>query len=232
MEYMTFSFINLSGLNLHLIYFLLVMPVIVMIGAFLKLFLGIRIMSLNVLLTLTYALAFLVPDNTLASVVLGSVITIFVYFFSYYIKRLTINAVVHHLSRIAFVIATISIIVLATLSSFVYFTDLERIVNVIEINPFGLIMLVILSEFFSANQVQKGIKTSRTLFINTLAVSIGTSLLISFSMFEAFLLQYPIIVLFIIVSLFFIGQYSGMRVSEFIRFLPIAMNKDSVNKND
>lgn len=233
MQEISFSFINYSGLSPQIIYFLLVAPIIVAVGTFGRHLIGLKLMSINVLLSLVYVLAFIVPDNTMASIILGLVLSVFIYFCSYYVKKLSINAGMHYFARISFVIAVIALISLGVLAVSVYFLNLQSHMDFAKVNPFAVVLLVALSEFFSSNQIQKGIKISRMLFINTLALGVGTAFLVSLYSFQRFLLDYPVIILFVIISLFFIGKYSGMRLNEVLRFSSISTNNNSSEtKND
>lgn len=221
-------FISDEGINSLLIYSLLVIPVIVSFGAMARHFIGLKMMSLTVLLIVTYVLAFLFIDNTLMSIGIGLLLLIFIYFFSYLIKKLTVSAGLHHFSRIALVISFVSLFSLILILFSAKYLNFSQYTAYLVINPFCVVLAVVLSEFFSASQIQKGFKTSRLLFWNTLIVGILTAMLISWHVFQEFLFKYPYIVLGFILLSYLIGMYKGVRITEVLRFSSVANhnNKD------
>lgn len=221
-------FVSDEGINSLLIYSLLVIPIIVSFGAIARHFIGLKMMSLTVLLIISYVLAFLFIDNTLLSIGVGLVLMIFVYFFSYIIKKLTVSAGLHHFSRIALVISFVSLFSLIIILLVAKYFNLGQYISYIAVNPFCVVLAVVLSEYFSASQIQKGFKTSRILFWNTLILGILTATLISWHTFQEILFKYPYIVLICILMSYLIGTYKGVRITEVLRFSSVANhNKDS-----
>ncbi len=223
----------ISGvLNAELAFYtILIIPIVLSVGLIWRYFIGIKTMSINVFLVLTYAFAFLIPDSTLISITLGLLISIYIFFIAYYFKKLTLNLQLHYWARISviilFVSATIFSLFFAT-----FYLFLPNVISVIRIQPLGIILLLSLTEIFASQQIQKGIKTARSLFINTLLVSVCVAFLISLDGVQKFVLSNPIIsVLFIILSLL-IGRYSGMRLTEYLRFWSVYKSIQHGKKNN
>jgi hypothetical protein len=207
-----------NGVSPDLIYFLLIMPLVVMVATLGRHVLGLKLLGIYVILSMTYILGFIVDNNTVLSVSMGTGILVFIYLFSYYIKKLTINLGLHYFSRISLVITMISILLVVCLIIVGMYPWIIGYVKLSTLNPFALIMAVFLGEHFSSNQTQKGIKTSRILFLNSLVLSLLVGALISIDDFGSFILKYPYLALVFMLFTFMAGKYKGMRVSELVRF--------------
>lgn len=215
-----------NGVPVDLVYFLLTVSFVVMVATFARHVLGMKVMEMHVILSVSYVLAFLLRDNSLFSISLGLGVILFIYFFSYYIKRLTLILGLHYFARISVVITMISILLLAALFVAGQYPNLIDLSKLNLINPLGIVLAVLLSEHFSSNQTQKGIKKSRFLFFNSLFLSLLVSLTISWYQFEWALLRYPYVIVLFMLLTFLFGRYKGMRVSEFARFRDIKLDRE------
>lgn len=213
-----------NGIHPDVIYFLLVVSFVVMIATIVRHIFGIKILGMYAFVSMTFVIAFLLRAYSSLSIALSVGILIFIYFFSYFVKRLTIKLNLHYFSRISVVITMISFFLLILLFLAGQNNDLVNNLKLNEITPFAIVIAVMLSEHYSSHQTQKGYKTSRKMFLNTLTLSILTGTLISWDTFELYSLRYPYTVLaFMLVSLL-AGRYKGLRVSEILRFSKIQDN--------
>lgn len=225
------KFFSTNGLDALLVYFLLITPIIVAFGSVARHLIGLKMMSLTVFLIITYVLAFLIYNNTLLSLGVGLVLVIFIYFFSYAIKKFMADALLHYFSRIAIVISLVSIAILVLISIIFKIFNLNFYSDYYTVNPFSAFLAIVLSEYFSANQIQKGYKTSRLLFWNTLIFSAIIAFFVSLHVVQSFILKYPFVVLGFVLISYFVGRYQGIRLAEVLRFKSIAKQK-SRNVND
>jgi hypothetical protein len=90
------------------------------------------------------------------------------------------------------------------------------------INPFAIVLSVALAEQFSSHQIQKGIKTSRNMFFNTVLLSVILGLIVSMNWTENLILTYPYLVFLALIITYFIGKYQGIRLNEVLRFQSIS----------
>lgn len=198
------------------------------VGTTVRHFLGIKVMSLYVYILMSFVVAFSVSNNSVVSLIIGSISIIITYILSYYVKRLANDAGLHYFARVSVVLGLVSLLIFSVIFTLDIFLDGD-IKNVIEMfNALILIMIVVLCEYFASNQTQKGIKKSRVLFINTLIISILTGSLISWTGFEKFLLNNAYISFIALVMIFIVGRYTGFRINELFRFNDIS----SESKND
>lgn len=222
-------FLSNEGVNNLLIYSLLVIPIIVAFGTIARHFIGMKMMSLTVLLITSYVFAFLFADNTFLSIGIGLLLVIFIYFFSYLVKNFIVNGGLHYFSRISLIISFVSLLSLFIILVAAKFLNFGEYSSYLSMNPFCVVLAVVLSEYFSASQIQKGFKTSRMLFWNTLFLSIFIAGLISWRGFQVFVFKYPFIILFFVLISYLIGRYQGVRLTEVLRFNSVANenSKDS-----
>jgi hypothetical protein len=215
-----------NGVPADLIYFLLMVPFIVMVGTFVRHVLGMKVLGMSVIVSMAYIAAFLLREYSLLSVSIGTGVIVFIYLFSYYVKRLTIHLGLHYFSRISIVITMISLSLLAILVIAGRFPELVDSAKLYETSPFAVVIAVLLSEHFSSNQTQKGIKKSRQLFLNSLIVAFLVGLLVSWDPFQTFSFENWYLVFAWMIMTFLFGKYTGMRVNELFRFRDIKLDKN------
>lgn len=223
------SFVAPMGMNLTLIYFLLLIPFIALFGTISRHWLGIKTMSLGVLVAMTYVFAFVVNDRSLYSLAMAFILIIFIYFSSYFVKRFTINAGMHYYARIAFVISTISILVLLIFLGLFQIEYIHSNYSYLSINSFAVILAVALAEQFSSHQIQKGFRTSRQMFLTTLILAALLGFIASINSVQVFVFEYPYLIFVVLIITYLIGKYQGMRLNEIFRFNSVSNSED---KND
>jgi hypothetical protein len=81
-----------------------------------------------------------------------------------------------------------------------------------------ILIIITLVEKFITVQIEKGGKTAITLAVETLIISIVGFFVINSSFLRNFLLAYPWIVLFTLPVNIILGKWTGLRLSEYIRF--------------
>lgn len=83
---------------------------------------------------------------------------------------------------------------------------------------FPILMLTLLAEEFIALQFKSGAKTAFTVTTWTLVLSIGCYFIVSWQLFRTVIVSYPEITLFTIPLNILLGRWSGLRLTEYIRF--------------
>ncbi len=83
---------------------------------------------------------------------------------------------------------------------------------------FPLIVLVVIAEKFVAVQIEKGTKTALFLAVETLVVALCGYALLSSQTIQNFVFLHPFAVLLTIPANILLGRWTGLRVTEYIRF--------------
>lgn len=83
---------------------------------------------------------------------------------------------------------------------------------------FPILMLTLLAEEFIALQFKSGAKTALTVTMWTLILSIGCYFIVSWQLLRTIIVSYPEIVLLTLPLNILFGRWSGLRLTEYIRF--------------
>lgn len=221
-----FAPLLINGIQVDVIYYLLLIPFVVMIATFIRHIAGLKIFSMFVFVSMTFVVAFLLRRYSLDSMVIGVGLLVFIYFFSYFIKGQINNFGLHYFSRISVVVTLISIVILLLLLVVGRFPDAVSALHLDRISPSALLLSVLLSEYFSSNQSQKGFKSSRKVFIYSIGLALLLGVIVSWDFFEQFMLTYPYVVFAFLLGTFWMGKYKGLRITEINRFRDIDIDED------
>lgn len=216
-----------NGVPADVLYLLLLIPFIVMIASIARHVIGLKIFSMFVFVSMTLVIGFLLREYTMLSLLVSVGVLIFIYFFSYFIKRFTTSLALHYFSRISVVVTMISILLLGILIIVGRYANIVELLQLDKVSPFALVIAVLLSEYFSSNQTQKGLRASRLLFFYSLLLSIGVGVLLSWNQFEQFMFTYPYVIFGCMIITFLVGKYKGLRFTEFRRFKDIDVEERS-----
>ena len=119
-----------------------------------------------------------------------------------------------YLPRMALVITSVSIGMLLLLGLGVAFDP----TYVLSFSVFPALVLMTLAEEFIAVQFKSGAKTALSITAWTVALSVAGYYIVSWQLLRIFLLSYPEVVLITIPINILLGRWSGLRLTEYIRF--------------
>jgi hypothetical protein len=122
-----------------------------------------------------------------------------------------------YLPRVAI---TLTIVALVTLAILVVGGSLNR-TGLASVSIFPLLIMITLVEKFVATQIEKGDKTALLLALETLAMSLIGYLLVRWSVLIELIVAHPWIVLCTIPVNIWLGKWTGLRLSEYLRFRKI-----------
>ena len=89
-----------------------------------------------------------------------------------------------------------------------------------------ILILITLIEKFISTQVEKGFRTAAVLSIETLVISIACYYFIIWDIFKNLVLDHPEYILLLFVINIFLGRWTGIRLSEYLRFREVMKNVD------
>ena len=134
----------------------------------------------------------------------------------------------HYISRIAI---NYCIIIMSLLVFFVVVKKYNLgLPNMSLIQPLAIISIIGLSDFFVKQQIKKGFKTSMLVLGGTLAVASIGWFLITREPISAFMVNNLWIIPALIVVNILIGQFTGLRFKDLLRFRTIIQDKENVKK--
>lgn len=158
----------------------------------------------------------------------GLVITVFVIATTLLAYSILKRIRMHYITRIAVNYAILS------MAMVIFFLIIDRfgfgLENMSRISPLAIISIAALSDFFIKQFVQKSLKASILLLVNTIFIaSIGWFVITRESITSFTTNNLWLIPLLIIVNIM-VGQFKGLRIKDYFRFKSIIQNKNNVSK--
>jgi hypothetical protein len=134
------------------------------------------------------------------------------------IKRLSI----HYYPKLALVILGVTTILLII----IMVLGLLNFKNIFLIDAFTLVLIVSVSEKYFATLARKDLKTTLFISLESIILSTLCYLLISWHAFQDLMVNYPYLLLLLIPINILIGSFTGLRLSEYLRFWGIITDKN------
>lgn len=207
------TFIISQGVPIQTIVLLLMLPIVATLVAFFRQVVGIKAFGIYTPSIVTFALLAFDPNGIKYGIAIFISIILVGMVSRYILKRFRLL----YLPRVAI---TLSIVSLAILGILVAGGSFQR-TGLASVSIFPLLIMITLAEKFVATQIEKGNKVAFLLAVETLIISIVGYLLISWDMLTTLLLSFPWIVLFTFVINFTLGKWTGLRITEYLRFRKI-----------
>lgn len=98
--------------------------------------------------------------------------------------------------------------------------------------PISIVLLSIIAEEILSNYIISKLVTTISITIQTIIVSGLCFILISMQLFQDFMLNYPWIILIMLLINFAVGKYTGLRLTEYFRFYDLLIDDDYENTSD
>lgn len=201
------QFVIEQGVPLETLQFLLILPIVVTLIAFFRQVIGIQAFGIYAPSLITFA--FLVVGAKYGVAIYISVIVVGI------IARLLLRRLrVLYLSRVAMMLTLVSFALLFLL---IFGASIQR-TGFAAVSIVPLIIMIVLSEKFIAAQIEKNTKTALIIAAQTLIISLVTYLIVGWPTLTLLLFAHPWIVLLTLPINFFIGRWTGLRLSEYYRF--------------
>jgi len=134
----------------------------------------------------------------------------------------------HYISRMAINYCLI------IMSLIVFFVVVKKynlgLPNMSLIQPLAIISIIALSDFFAKQQIKKGFKTTMLVLGSTIIIASLGWFLITREAVSAFMVNNLWLIPALIVVNILIGQFSGLRFKDLLRFRTIIQEKENVKK--
>lgn len=204
-----------QGVDIETAYLILALPFVATLIAIFRQIIGVKSFGIYTPLVLTFA--FWATD-----IKYGLAIFIVIFFTGTVVRYALKNFRLLYLPRMAIVLTAISLSILSLLvvGGYLRKTGLAS-TSILPI----LIMITLIEKFISA-QVEKGLRTATILSVETLAISIVGYYFIAWDAFRSMVLDHPEYILFLFIVNIFLGRWTGLRLSEYLRFKGVIKNVD------
>jgi hypothetical protein len=201
------NFFISEGVPPETVILLLMLPIVATLIAFLRQVVGIK--AFGIYTPSIVMFAFLATGIKYGIAIFASVI--FVGMAARFILR---KLRLLYLPRLAITISIVAIAVLFILVAGGFF---QR-TGLAAVSIFPILIMITLVEKFVATQIEKGNRTAFILAGETLLISIVGYFILKSESLRHFIAVYPWIILLIVPINIFLGRWTGIRLSEYIRF--------------
>lgn len=203
-----------NGLPANLVVLVILFPLITSVIAISKHIIGLESFGI-------YTPAVLSVAFVSTGIVSGLIMFFFVLITSVIFKKFVKHLKLQYLPRTAMLLWGVSTAVLLLLIT----TSMFSLTQFLSINIFPLLIVMLLTENFMETQLASNQSTAFRLTIETVAVAIFCSLLISAEFIQnAVMLNPELTILAVAILNIVVGKYSGLRLLEYIRFRSIIEN--------
>lgn len=200
-----------EGVPLETIILLLMLPIIATFIAFLRQVVGIKAFGIYTPLIITFAF---LATNGLRY---GIAIFLAVIFVGMLMRFAMKSFRLLYLPRVAIMLTVVSLVILGML---VFGGNMRR-TGLASVSIFPILIMITLVEKFVAVQIEKGNKTALILAFETLIISVVGFYIASWKGLIEILLVHPWAILITVPINIVLGRWTGLRISEYIRFKDI-----------
>jgi hypothetical protein len=205
-----------NGISQNVVYLLLAVPFIVFVIAFLRQFVGIS--TFGVYAPLMLALSFLVLGLSFGLLVFAVVM-----FVSYLIRLFFEKVELLYIPKVSLLLSILALSFFLVLGLAVYF---DYSVN-LTLTIFPMLVMATLSEKFLSAQSSSGIKQALLATGETVLVSFMGYFLVIWEWLESAILAMPELIVLPIIGLVWLGRFTGLRLSEYIKFRSFFREEDA-----
>ena len=200
-----------EGVPLETIILLLMLPIIATFIAFLRQVVGVKAFGIYTPLIITFA--FLATNGLRYGIAIFLAIIFIGMFTRFALKPFRLL----YLPRVAVMLTIVALLILILL---VFGGSVHR-TGLASVSIFPILIMITLVEKFISVQIEKGNKTAIILAFETLIISIAGFYIASWKMLIEILIAYPWLILITLPINIFLGKWTGLRISEYIRFKDI-----------
>ena len=200
-------FIN-QGIPLETIVLILMLPIIATFIAFLRQVVGIKAFGIYTPLIITFA--FLATNGLRYGIAIFITVIVVGMLMRFALRPFRLL----YLPRVAIML---SIVAFAILLMLTIGGSLQR-TGLASVSIFPILIMITLVEKFVAVQIEKGNRTAMILTFETLVISVLGYFIASWPWLIGFLLVYPWTILLTIPVNIFLGKWTGLRITEYMRF--------------
>lgn len=202
------KFFITQGIPFETIVLILMLPIIVTFIAFLRQVVGIKAFGIYTPLIITFA--FLATNGLKYGIAIFVTVVAVGMLMRFALRPFRLL----YLPRVAIMLSVVALVILFILT---IGGSMQR-TGLASVSIFPILIMITLVEKFVAVQIEKGDKTAINLTIETLIISILGYFIASWPWLIKFILTYPWAVLFTIPVNIVLGKWTGLRITEYIRF--------------
>jgi hypothetical protein len=200
-----------QGVPFETVALLLMLPIIATFIAFLRQVVGIKAFGIYTPLIITFA--FLATNGLKYGIIIFLAVILAGMAMRFVLKPFRLL----YLPRVAIMLSIVALLMLLMLT----FGGSVHRTGLAAVSIFPILIMITLVEKFVAAQIEKGNKAALILTLETLVISVIGYFIASWDVLIKLIAEMPWIILLTIPVNILIGKWTGLRVSEYIRFRKI-----------
>jgi len=208
------NFFLSEGVPFETVILILILPIIATLIAFLRQVVGIKAFGIYTPLIVTFA--FLATNGIKYGVAIFITVILIGMIMRFVLRPFRLL----YLPRVAIMLTAVSLSILFML---VLGGNMQR-TGLAAVSIFPILIMITIVEKFVTVQIEKGDRVAIILAIETLFISIIGFYIASSHFLISFIASYPWIVLLTIPINIFLGKWTGLRLSEYLRFRKVIKN--------
>lgn len=209
-----------QGVSEQLIYLLLVLPFVAFLVNFSRYFIGLKTFGMYEPVVIAFSL-YLISPVFAVGLKFGLPIILLAWLVSELFGKFLKETRLHYISKVSLKISVASLLMLLTLGVLArynqngYFT----------VDPLPIIVILALVESVGLFKIKVGDLRANLTSLETLLISIFAYLFIAIPLVKEIILEAPYLVTLPIIGSVLVGKWSGLRLSEYIRFRNISSDE-------
>jgi len=204
-----------KGIPTNTVYMLLIFPFIAFVIIFIRQVVGVSTYGVFTPLVIALALYIL-------GIVMGLLILLVIVVISYILRKILNKFKLLYIPKTGLVLSFIGLSFLAL----IWFLSYYRVSLAISIAIFPMLVMSTLSEKFLSAQSEAGLKEALWGALSTVIASVVTYYLIVWNGFNNLIMSWPEFIIFPILGIIILGRFTGLRLTEYIRFRSLFQDKN------
>lgn len=216
-----------NGVPEYTLYLLLALPIVTTLVTFSRYFIGLKSLNIYTSILMVFALMEIAhvhgaEFDVFNGLVRGLLITTPMIVIALFLQSVSASMRMHYISKVSIITTLVSVFALFTL----YIGTEINALSYILIHPMALIILIVVLDIFVKNYIRKGPIKSVKLILNTIGLAFVISILMEQAFMQKLLFAHPEITLYSLVIDVLLGRWTGLRLSEYLRFKDINIKSD------
>ncbi len=216
-----------NGVPEYTLYLLLALPIVTTLVTFSRYFIGLKSLNIYTSILMVFALMEIAhvhgaEFDVFNGLVRGLLITTPMIVIALFLQSVSASMRMHYISKVSIITTLVSVFALFTL----YIGTEINALSYILIHPMALIILIVVLDIFVKSYIRKGPIKSVKLILNTIGLAFVISILMEQAFMQKLLFAHPEITLYSLVIDVLLGRWTGLRLSEYLRFKDINIKSD------
>jgi hypothetical protein len=199
-----------SGVPLQTVALLLFLPIVATLVALFRQIIGIKAFGIYTPSIITFALLAFDPNGVKYGIAIFIAVIVVGMLSRWFLKRFRLL----YLPRVAITLSIVSLSILGIL----VLGGMQNRTGLASVSIFPLLILITLTEKFVATQIEKGTRVALILATETLIISVIGYALLRWDALLDLILAAPWLVLLTFIVNILLGKWTGLRLTEYIRF--------------